>query len=150
MTDVDCLDLLAQELGFVLKSEQREALEMLLRGKDVFCVLPTALFIRCLFMQRVLQVPCNGRPSLLSRLAKKAIGRKHTTFTSCKHAACSNELFSLSSRLCFGGKRFDWANVNFGRLLNIFHTERSWHTYWFSLVGMICPLMQEHFLFWPL
>ena len=72
MTDVDCLDLLAQELGFVLKSEQREALEMLLRGKDVFCVPPTALFIRCLFMQRVLQVPCNGRPSLLSRLAKKA------------------------------------------------------------------------------
>ena len=45
MTDVDCLDLLAQELGFVLKSEKREALEMLLRGKDVFCVLPTALFI---------------------------------------------------------------------------------------------------------
>ena len=72
MTDVDCLDLLAQELGSVLESEQREALEMLLRGKDVFCVLPTALFIRCLFMQRVLQVPCNGRPSLLSRLAKKA------------------------------------------------------------------------------
>ena len=72
MTDVDCLDLLAQELGFVLKSEQRKALELLLRGKDVFCVLPTALFIRCLFMQRVLQVPCNGRPSLLSRLAKKA------------------------------------------------------------------------------
>ena len=71
MTDVDCLDLLAQELGFVLKSEQKEALEMLLRGKDVFCVLPTALFIRCLFMQRVLQVPCNGRQSLLSRLCKK-------------------------------------------------------------------------------
>ena len=72
MTDADRLDLLGQELGFVLKSEQREALELLLRGKDVFCVLPTALFIRCLFMQRVLQVPCNGRPSLLSRLAKKA------------------------------------------------------------------------------
>ena len=31
----------AQELGFVLKSEQREALELLLSGKDVFCVLPT-------------------------------------------------------------------------------------------------------------
>ena len=66
----------SQELGFVLKSEQREALELLLRGKDVFCVLPTgltkALFIRCFFMQRVLQVPCNGRQSLLSRLAKKA------------------------------------------------------------------------------
>ena len=42
MTHVDRLDLLAQELGLVLKSEQREALELLLRGKDVFCVLPTA------------------------------------------------------------------------------------------------------------
>ena len=40
MTDVDRLDLLGQELGFVLKWEQREALELLLRGKDVFCVLP--------------------------------------------------------------------------------------------------------------
>ena len=71
MTDVDCLDLLEQELGFVLTSEQKEALEMLLREKDVFCVLPTALFIRCFFMQRVLQVQCNGRQSLLSRLCKK-------------------------------------------------------------------------------
>ena len=71
MTDVDCLDLLEQELGFVLTSEQKEALEMLLRGKDVFCVLPTALFIRCLFMQRVLQVPCKGRQSSLSHLCKK-------------------------------------------------------------------------------
>ena len=33
--------------------------------------LTKASFIICLFMQRVLQVPCNGRPSLLSRLAKK-------------------------------------------------------------------------------
>ena len=41
MTDVDRLDLLGQELGFVLKWEQGEALELLLRGKDVFCVLPT-------------------------------------------------------------------------------------------------------------
>ena len=63
--------LIAWELGFVWKSEQKEVLELLLRGKDVFCVLPTALFIRCLFMQRVLQVPCNGRQSLLSRLCKK-------------------------------------------------------------------------------
>ena len=70
MTDVDCLALLAQELGFVLKSEQREALELLLRGKDVFCVLPTALFIRWLFMKRV-QVPCDGRQSLLPHLCKK-------------------------------------------------------------------------------
>ena len=38
---VDCLDLHTQELGFVLKFEQREALELLLRGRDVFCVLLT-------------------------------------------------------------------------------------------------------------
>ena len=31
---------------------------------------------------------------------------RHCYLASCKHAACSNELFSLSSRLCFGGKRF--------------------------------------------
>ena len=41
MMDVDRLDLLGQELEFVLQFEQREALELLLRGKDVFCVLPT-------------------------------------------------------------------------------------------------------------
>ena len=126
----------SQELGFVWKSEQREALELLLRGKDVFCVLPTgfdkSLIYQMWFMQRVRQVLFNGRQSLLSCLAKKrGIGREHTTFTSCKNAACSNKLLSLSSRLCFGGKRFDWAIVNFGRLLNIFHTDRLWHSYWF-------------------
>ena len=146
----------SQELGFVWKSEQREALELLLRGKDVFRVLPTgfdkSLIYQMWFTQRVRQVQFNGRrPSLLSCLAKKrGIIRKHMTFTSCKNAACSNALFSLSSRLCFGGKCFDWAIVNFGRLLNIFHTDRSWHAYWFSLVGMICPLMQDRFLSWPL
>ena len=41
MADVDPLDLLVQELGFALKSEQREALQSLLRENDVFCVLPT-------------------------------------------------------------------------------------------------------------
>ena len=69
-------NLLAQELRFVLKSEQREALELLLTGKDVLSVLPTGfgkilVFMRCLFRQSVLQVPCNGRPSLLSHLGKK-------------------------------------------------------------------------------
>ena len=36
MKDVDRLDLLAQELGFVLKSKQREALELLPRGNASF------------------------------------------------------------------------------------------------------------------
>ena len=94
----------------LFQNRSREKLWSCCSGERMFSVfyqqdLTKALFIICLFMQRVLQVPCNGRPSLLSplsRLAKKAIGRKHTTFTSCKHAACSNELFSLSSRSCFG------------------------------------------------
>ena len=38
--DVD-LDELASDLGFVLKVEQKEDVESLLRGKDVFGVLPT-------------------------------------------------------------------------------------------------------------
>ena len=47
--------------------------------------LTKVLFIRCLFMQRVLQVPCNGRPSLLSRLAKKG-GSVGNTRPSLPHA----------------------------------------------------------------
>ena len=40
MNDVD-LDGLARDLGFVLKVEQKEAVESLLRGKDVFGVIHT-------------------------------------------------------------------------------------------------------------
>ena len=36
MAGVDSMDLLAQELGFALKSEPRKVLESLLRGNDVF------------------------------------------------------------------------------------------------------------------
>ena len=40
MNDVDLYEL-ASDLGFVLKAEQKEAVESLLRGKDVFGVLRT-------------------------------------------------------------------------------------------------------------
>ena len=40
MGDVD-MDALASDLGFVLKSEQKEAVGLLLNGRDVFGVLPT-------------------------------------------------------------------------------------------------------------
>ena len=40
MDDVD-LDALASDLGFVLETEQKEAVESLFRGKDDFGVLPT-------------------------------------------------------------------------------------------------------------
>ena len=61
-----------------------------------------ALFIRCLFMQRVLQVPCNGRPSLLSRLAKKG-GSVGNTRLSLPHAKML--LVPLNCFLC----RVDYA-----------------------------------------
>ena len=143
----------SQELGFVLKSEQREALELLLRGKDVFCVLPTALFIRCLFMQRVLQVPCKGRPSLLSDLCK--IGGSVGNTWLLPRAKMLLVPMNCFLDLC----RVDYAleeNVlteEMWILAAYWITERTWHAFWFALVGMICPLcplMQEHFLFWPL
>ena len=90
----------------------REALELLHRGRDVFCVLPTGFDKSLIYQMFVLAKSYSSsvqRPTVIviSRCVKKGIGRKHTTFTSCRNAACSNELFSLSSRLCFGGKRFD-------------------------------------------
>ena len=151
MTGVDWLDLLAQELGFVLKIGAEGSFRVAAEGKGCF-LCPTNSVIYQKFVHAKSSLSSVQRPTVIviSPVLKRGIDRKHTTFTSCQNAACSNELFSLSGRLCFGGKRFDWAKVNFGRFLNIFHTERSWHAYWFSLVGMISPLMQEHFHFSPL
>ena len=57
------------------------------------------------------RLPCAFFQSLPSGIlsAKKGVGRQHTTFTSCQNAACSNCFFSfsLTGRLCSGGKRFD-------------------------------------------
>ena len=53
MNDVD-LDGLASDLRFVLKAEQKEAVEKLLRGKDVFDVLPTSFGKSLIFQLFVL------------------------------------------------------------------------------------------------
>ena len=53
MNDVD-LDGLASDLGLVLKVEQKEAVESLLRGKDVFGVLPTGFGKSLIFQLFVL------------------------------------------------------------------------------------------------
>ena len=154
MTDGDCLDLLAQELGFVLK-RSRGKLWSCCSGERMFSVsyqqdLAKALFIRCLVTEKVLQVPCNGQPSLLSRMCIKGGSVANTRLSS--HAKML--LVPVNFFLC----RVDYAlEENFLTEQTwiladycIFHTERSWQAYWLSLVGMICPLMQEHFLFWPL
>ena len=58
--------------------------------------------------------------------------------------------FFWTDRLCSGGKRFDWANVIFAAyfILRGLDTHINFLRL-LSMVGMICPLMQEHFL-WPL
>ena len=48
------LDGLASDLGFVLKAEQKEAVASLLRGKDVFGVLPTGFGKSLIFQLFVL------------------------------------------------------------------------------------------------
>ena len=53
MYDVD-LDGLASDLGFVLKVEQKEEVELLLRGKDVLGVLPTGFGNSLIFQLFVL------------------------------------------------------------------------------------------------
>ena len=53
MGNVD-LDALASDLGFVLKSEQKEAVESLLKGRDVFGVLPTGIGKSLIFQVFVL------------------------------------------------------------------------------------------------
>ena len=53
MNDLD-LDGLENDLGFVFKAEQKEAVEYLLRGKDVFGVLPTGFGKSLIFQLFVL------------------------------------------------------------------------------------------------
>ena len=53
MEEVD-LDALASDLGFVLKSEQKAAVESLLKGRDVFGVLPTGFGKSLIFQLFVL------------------------------------------------------------------------------------------------
>ena len=83
-------------------------------------------FLVCVFSLNWVSSRENGHS------VKKGVDRQHTTFTSCQNAACSNNLFSfsLTGRLCSGGKRCDWSNVIFAA----YYTERSWHAYWFSVV----------------
>ena len=55
--------------------------------------------------------------------------------------------FPLTDRLCSGGKHFDWASVTFASYYML--RGRDTHITFLRLlfmVGMICPLMEEHFI----
>ena len=78
---------------------------------------------------------------------KKGTGRQHTTFTSCQNAACSNIIVFSGGYIIFWVLLFGWVNVNFAACFILrghdMHIDFLWLLF---LVGMICPLMQEHFL----
>ena len=61
---------------------------------------------------------------------KKGVRRLHTTFTSCQNSACSNGFFPYRVYHILGSMLW-LSKCDFCRL---FHTERSWHSYWFSAV----------------
>ena len=82
------------------------------REKDVFSVVPTGFgksLIYQMFSHGKSSSSSVQRPTVIviSSVYKRGIGSQHTTFISYQNAACSSKLFSLSSRLCFGGKLFD-------------------------------------------
>ena len=79
---------------------------------------------------------------------KKGAGRQHTTFTSCQNAACSKNCFLWWVYYILGSTLWiEWVNVNFAAcfILRVHDTHIDFPRFLF-LIGMICLLMQEHFL----
>ena len=102
------------------------------------------------------RLPCAFFQSLPSGIlsVKKGVGRQHTTFTSCQNAACCNIFFSfsLTGRLCSGGKRFDWSNVILAAYFRLRGSDT--HIQWFSAVIVSgrhdLPSDARAFCLWPL
>ena len=78
--------------------------------------------------------------------AVNGVGSQHTTFTSCQNAACSNEFFLCWVDYTSERKRFVWANVIFVAYFILRGHDRHFLRLLLFLTGMICPLMQKHFL----
>ena len=111
---------------------------------------PSLLELERLGMSRVLRkekVKAIATLIIRTRFARST--KTYTTFTSCQNPACSSAFFffwrvdyALEGSMCWLSK------CDFSRL---FHTEKSWHGDWFSvvfvfLVFMICLLMQQRCL----
>ena len=100
------LDGLASELGFVLKSEQKEAVESLLKRRDVFGVLPTGFGKSLIFQLFVLaknrvsnspNAPVE-RPTIVIICPLKSIMEEQITL---------NEFSLSATELCFDGEILD-------------------------------------------
>ena len=61
---------------------------------------------------------------------KKGARRQHTTFTSCQNAGCSKNCFLWWVYYIVGSTLW----ISKCEFCRLFHTERSWHAYWFSAV----------------
>ena len=70
------LDALARDLGFILKSEQKEAVESLLRGRDVFGVLPTG-FGKSLIYQLFVLAKNRAQKQLLRSNGRRLLSFAH-------------------------------------------------------------------------
>ena len=103
MDDVD-LAALASDLGFVLKSEQKEAVESLLKGRDVFGVLPTGFGKSLIFQLFVLaknrasKSPNVERPTIIVICPLKSI---------MEEQIASNEFGLSAAELRFDGETFN-------------------------------------------
>ena len=119
---------------------------------DVRAIFNSAVETSLLELLGMLRVGVYRNSTLVSGQDLLAVLKRYPTFTSCQNAACSNTFFSLwRVDYALEGFMFWLTKCDFSHL---FHTERSWHAYCFPvifefLVGTICSLMQEHFL-WPL
>ena len=94
MTDVDRLDLLAR-IGICFKIGAEGSFGVAAQGKGSDVCSCKEFLKFCATADSHCYLTC----------VKKGILRQHTTFTSCPNATCSNEMFSLSGRLCFGPRK---------------------------------------------
>ncbi|KAL9961922.1 hypothetical protein ACROYT_G030961 [Oculina patagonica] len=108
MEDVD-LDAIAKDLGFVLKAEQKAAVESLLVGKDVFAVLPTGFGKSLIFQLFVL---AKSRASSSLNGALPSIERPTIIVISPLKSIVEEQIKSNEFNLTAAELRFDVETLN--------------------------------------
>ena len=96
------MDALARDLGFILKSEQKKAVESLLRERDVFGVLPTGFGKSLIYQPLVLAK--NASPKAASSVERPTIIVICPLKNIIEKQITSNEFNLSSAELKFEGK----------------------------------------------